>query len=410
MDMVLKVACQGEVHRLSLGLNPDYNAVEVALRKLWPNIVAGSVKYIDPEGDLCTFVEGTFSDFLATSKLMSGANERCVLKLVILDHQMRIEGHDALEKPALAALGSARRRLRRSAPMPVAKDSWKEDGRDLEQLLRQIGHEDADDSGAVARAKRKRPKAKRTAARLGAKHSSAMGTETAVELAQATRAKHEEEEEPDQNRCLQQPLHGEHSMVQTPMCEPKAVDFIVDEQGGKRYLNDEAKMGEGVWVAVTGVEEDANVVKCLDEEEWQDVVGETHIQQEQPQDGGEDSIPSVDDEQDQLKLPFLEPGELKRSSSCPCPLTWLAQCRPIEDEERLSGEDLELPAEALSPRSNDSMDPYSDRPPNSPHLWPATPESTPPPSPRHMTCYQQQQVVWVPYPMWVPMLPEVMSY
>mmetsp|Transcript_33112 Transcript_33112/g.87569 ORF Transcript_33112/g.87569 Transcript_33112/m.87569 type:complete len:545 (+) Transcript_33112:130-1764(+) len=78
MATILKVESEGEIRRWVFQAPPDYAAVGAALEKLWPACNPSSAKYLDDEGDACTLVAATFSDFLTTA---SGAADRPVLRL-----------------------------------------------------------------------------------------------------------------------------------------------------------------------------------------------------------------------------------------------------------------------------------------------------------------------------------------
>lgn len=65
--LVLKIKRGDEFHRLALGPTPDYAAVDEAVKSIWPDSGAQMAKYKDDEGDLCTLVAPTFSDFMATA-------------------------------------------------------------------------------------------------------------------------------------------------------------------------------------------------------------------------------------------------------------------------------------------------------------------------------------------------------
>jgi len=80
MTAVLKVTCQGQVHRVLL---PEgiitFEAVQEAVQKLYPgeSIVA---KYLDDENDLCTLCQASFTDFVSLSGEHNG---RKILKVTL---------------------------------------------------------------------------------------------------------------------------------------------------------------------------------------------------------------------------------------------------------------------------------------------------------------------------------------
>lgn len=65
MAAVLKVKCQGEVHRVSLPHGrPTFDVIQKCLNEIYPD-EAFVAKYFDEEQDLCTLCPGTFEDFVA---------------------------------------------------------------------------------------------------------------------------------------------------------------------------------------------------------------------------------------------------------------------------------------------------------------------------------------------------------
>ena len=65
MSAVLKVSCQGQLHRVVLPEgNVTYEAVLEAIQTLYPTTFTVA-KYLDEESDLCTLCQGSFSDFLS---------------------------------------------------------------------------------------------------------------------------------------------------------------------------------------------------------------------------------------------------------------------------------------------------------------------------------------------------------
>jgi len=85
---VLKITSQDEIHRLSLQGPPDFEGVMALARSVWPSENGQPIaKYVDEDGDLCTLLEVTFSDFLTTARPSfeeaSESGKRPVLKLVL---------------------------------------------------------------------------------------------------------------------------------------------------------------------------------------------------------------------------------------------------------------------------------------------------------------------------------------
>lgn len=66
--IVLKISCNSEIHRVQLDQDSDYNSIYTAVQGLWPNYSIRWMKYIDEEGDLCTLVDATFTDFMQTAQ------------------------------------------------------------------------------------------------------------------------------------------------------------------------------------------------------------------------------------------------------------------------------------------------------------------------------------------------------
>lgn len=88
VSSVLKVTCKDEIHRLMLEGEPSFEGVNALLQSLWKGTDIPIAKYTDEDGDSCTLVEATFTDFMTTAKpsfeeaLQSGA--RPVLKVSLV--------------------------------------------------------------------------------------------------------------------------------------------------------------------------------------------------------------------------------------------------------------------------------------------------------------------------------------
>lgn len=65
---VLKITCESAIHRIQLSGEPDYPCIQKAVQELWPNSSLEWMKYMDEEGDFCTLVEATFTDFVQTAQ------------------------------------------------------------------------------------------------------------------------------------------------------------------------------------------------------------------------------------------------------------------------------------------------------------------------------------------------------
>jgi len=79
--IVLKISCNGEIHRIQLDGTADYQFVCQSVQDLFPSSAIQGIKYVDEEGDLCTLVDATFTDFLQTAQ--EGGYERKMLKVQV---------------------------------------------------------------------------------------------------------------------------------------------------------------------------------------------------------------------------------------------------------------------------------------------------------------------------------------
>lgn len=156
MAIVLKVTCQGQMHRvpLSLGEKPNYAAVTYAIEAISPRPEAYVAKYADEEGDLCTLVEATFPDFLSAAlESAPDKNGRAILKLEVFPAADAACGATGLQAKAETRqeLVSTVRSLRlrggglgasRGNQFIQTRPRWEEDTRDLEDLLKEIGEDE----------------------------------------------------------------------------------------------------------------------------------------------------------------------------------------------------------------------------------------------------------------------------
>lgn len=387
MAVVLKVARHGQLLCVPLDQKKlSYAAIADVLSSLWPDLQAGSAKYADPEGDLCTLVESTFEDFMVTSGSEGEAREPVILKLVVPDEgaaqpqkQPAVgpplgQGAAHSEAASRASSHSARARCGGSTG-GYEKACWEEDERDLEDLLRELGEENSTDPdvAAASRAKRKRQKAKKKEARAATNKQGdePIGGARIAALAEAASQAAGSKKVHEVTEDVQQDVPVDLGQI-SPRSEDSDAEFSGKESGLVR----QDSMGS---------------TQMPNEDEGEDAVkkgGERHLGV--TQDACKDQLGAA--EVSELEPPL----ELVRASSCPCPNTW----RPLtaswgddEDEEEPEKEGLA----AL--------------------LWPATPESTPPASPRsaavgpadfdeHMP---GQPVVWFQVPVWVPVLPMMVT-
>jgi len=459
MAAVLKVACQGQVHQFDLGSDPDYATVDAALRSICPGMTpGGSAKYIDPEGDLCTLVESTFRDFITTSSMMAGPSDPLVLKLLLPAPS---------EQPPSFEVGGAvppvgpRRRHRRCPASPQAKAAWEEDDRDLEELLHEIcGTEEEFRKESRARRRRQRPKRK---ARFGTQDSQQMadvvseaghianettdndtfdvpGLDSASALCQSPKgsqhsAGHCDGADRKHEACgtradnvdasahwhlgeaIEQPWDAEEEEEEQRQEEEEEQEREQEEEEVQPWElgSDDEDWGIESWHIGSHAEHDWGVDGCgwtteqAADQGWSEYGSFHHnvpvlrlparrsmeqvLLHRQPE--AEEEL----EDEDVVKLPV-------RSSSCPCSTTRLAQ--PLQLACSTSEHDNKLPT-ASDAASQGRAESVSDdgRVATTCPPWPATPEFTPPSSSR--CAMDNQQVIWVPMQMWVPVLPLVQS-
>lgn len=84
---VLKVNSKAEISRIPLPGKPDLKTVLEKIATVWHGTKLPLIKYQDEEGDLCTLVEATFTDFLSTARppFNSEVAGRPVLKVTLLE-------------------------------------------------------------------------------------------------------------------------------------------------------------------------------------------------------------------------------------------------------------------------------------------------------------------------------------
>lgn len=133
MAVVLKVAYQGQTHRIPFKDLPDYSACASAVQDCLPTGSAYATKYVDEEGDLCTLVESTFQDFLTT--LNDGPGGQAVLRVEAVPLPGATLTKTSCQCPSCCPV--AQRSLKRRQ-QPTAKPAWEDDKRDLDELLEQF--------------------------------------------------------------------------------------------------------------------------------------------------------------------------------------------------------------------------------------------------------------------------------
>jgi len=418
MAVVLKIALDGTIHRLSLGQNPNYAAVNAAIQKIYCG--ACRVKYLDEEDEYCTLTEGTFTDFQTTGK--EDVNGNLVWKLTVLPTTPN--GGRVLAVPPVCGPKVASKRRRSARQDQVPQSTWQEDPRDLAELARQFddfpktvqkkaskkkenktrterkhqktgnAYKQIDDAGAVATISTWKHAKAEVSEKLMAE------TETQSKITVATKgvkaAEHEQYED----------LEGECGVGDKDGREELDAGwegYEEDADGNERHFDAEQ-------MKVMAKEEEA---KDREHKVQQEAPREENQQQQQEEEEGkedekEEEIeiegeaavkrePAAEEEAGWLGHPLLQawPAADSNGRAVLPPLV----CSTLDDDGTNAGEvDEQLwLGEGADTSPTDPM----------PHLWPNTPECTPPPSPRGQYSYGHQQVVWVPVPVWVPVLPLV---
>jgi hypothetical protein len=151
MSFILKVVAQGETQRVPLdSTSPDYATVQAAVAKAFPFWHEYTLKYKDDEGDLCTLVDSTFDDFFVTAGA-AAANTNIgplVLKVELFPSQASADKPISLSPDQVAQRRNARRK------QPTARSEWAYDPRDLEELVQNLADPDMKKK---ARKKRSKP-------------------------------------------------------------------------------------------------------------------------------------------------------------------------------------------------------------------------------------------------------------
>jgi hypothetical protein len=179
MAVVLKIACQGQTHRIPFDEMPNYAALDAAVKDSLGICGEYAAKYVDEEGDRCTLVESTFPDFLTTATSVSG--EQAILRVEVSP----LPGGSTA--PVLSAtvpvVRSHKAYLRRQQQMP--KSVWADDERDLDELLLQLVDEPA--------AKKSRKKNKNKSRASKAVHNAQDSNSSSVESEKEVPSKEETE-------------------------------------------------------------------------------------------------------------------------------------------------------------------------------------------------------------------------
>jgi len=97
--LVLKISYNGEIHRIQFDQSPDHACIQQAVQDLWPSSIIHWIKYFDEEGDRCTLVEATFTDFRQTAQEISGGRQ---LLKVEIDCSLPLQDSDYVEAMPVA--------------------------------------------------------------------------------------------------------------------------------------------------------------------------------------------------------------------------------------------------------------------------------------------------------------------
>jgi hypothetical protein len=101
--IVLKISCGGDIHRIQLLSDVGYASMKNAVQGLWPRSSIDSMKYIDEEGDHCTLVEATFTDFMETSQATSCGRQ--MLKVEVARSTPSVSPEEAESSDVDSSLG-----------------------------------------------------------------------------------------------------------------------------------------------------------------------------------------------------------------------------------------------------------------------------------------------------------------
>lgn len=89
---VLKITDESAIHRIQLNSEVDFPCTQRAVQGLWPNSSVEWMKYMDEEGDLCTLVESTFTDFVQTAQESSYGRQ--ILKVQVAHVPLMLPSED----------------------------------------------------------------------------------------------------------------------------------------------------------------------------------------------------------------------------------------------------------------------------------------------------------------------------
>lgn len=344
MAFVLKIECQGQTHRMPLALppgeKPNWAMILNVIDAITPRPKAYVAKYTDEDGDLCTLIETTFSDFLETAlEPASNPKGSAILKLKVLPV------FDEPIGPAMAPVATDHRLGRRGTNSVQARSRWEEDPRDLDKLLEELGEGRLPDSAlphsSIPSKKRGAPKARKQN-KLRGDQSACPSQRMAQKNLKAVVAENENQLDKWPKQDTKDEQHA--------WCDPV-------QQRDKNDQDNQDTLAEK--------QHEHHEQGNQNEEDNQDVLAKmqcTYFNQvEHPEQGDQNEA----DQQDEL-------AEKQH-----------AQCNQVEHHQQGSKND-EHKEDTLAEKSPDT----------DLQLWPSTPEDTPPSTPRHPQ--PAQQIVWVP--------------
>lgn len=282
MSFVLKVVADGEARHIPLHSTPDFAVVQAALAQGFPSWHAYTLKYEDDEGDLCTLVESTFDDFLAmASAVATDTEEACVLKVGLFPTQT------SSEKMVPSSLHPVPQRRNARKKQPLARSEWAHDPRDLEELVQQFTSSDA---------KKKARKKK----------------------------------------CKQMQIHGQASSCSEH--DPEFVDKAIEDEGVEKQEQQ-----------VEETEGDNQNGKQNKKEEVDSTADSQELLSQDYETDDEAMWEQRDARMSCIKCDikeslYLEPETLRRSSSCPCAPTWLAEQESLRNDlsQYIPGEHVDI--------------------------------------------------------------------
>jgi len=299
MAVVLKISCQGQLHRILFGGMPDYADVDSAVKGLLPAYQPYATKYLDDEGDLCSLVEPTFADFLTMAKAAPSGQSVFHIEVFPLADAVSTDATH-LAPPTAQPPRSGMRRQER--PLKL-KGVWEDDVRDLDELLKQFEEPVASNSSS----KKKKKKSKKPQP----------SQECWVQ-------------DPDVEVLGEKDEYSGFGESHAPLAKSQIANIQEDDGGGgandgDEELSTQAKLikAKGDATAEASVEETAYETEVGEYETDGDASWEMHM--------GD----SLDAEQCESEAEMIT---FRRSASCPCFSAWLAS---IEGEERETGSLIE---------------------------------------------------------------------